>query len=233
MASVTIKANLAPLKQLVKRLEAMDENVIKAAQQTLKATMRVAETYAKENLSRKILYPRTGRLRASIGHQVVTEDGAVTARLGILKPTHGLVPIYGAAQEVGAEARPTRAQVMTIPLKAALTAGGVPRFTALQAKKLFDRTFWYNDVLYGVKVEKGRGKRKRTRGEDRVKGMRRDKLIPLFAAATHVKIGGGRGVGRRYLQDARDRVLPDVAPALAERLSNLLSPRKTSNGPSN
>lgn len=222
MASVKVAVDLKPLKALVRHLKTIDTKIVKATEDTLRASMKLAETYAKDNLSRKILYPRTGKLRASIMGKVEKDQDVITARLGILKPENGKIPVYGGAQEFGAEAEPRKAKVMTIPLKAAMTAAGVPKFTALQARELFDRTFWWNDVLYGVKALKGRGTRRRTRGEDRGRGQQRDKVIPLFAAATHVKIGGGKGVGRRYLQEARDRIVPDVGPAIATRLVDLL-----------
>lgn len=230
MAQVTVEIDPRALRGFLRNLQDGPGQFVRITVEVMRKAMKLGEVMVKENLTRRILFPRTGRLRASIKGEVVigteTSDGGggVTGRLGILKPKDGKVLVYGGAQERGAEAVPTAAKVMTIPLKAALTASGVPRFTALQSKQIFDRTFWWNDILYGVKSGGGK-KRKRNRlGE--AKGTRRDQIIPLFMAATRVKIGGGPGVGRRYIREAVDRLRPDINKALQIQVTRLFTLRK-------
>jgi len=106
------------------------------------------------------------------------------------------------AHEHGAIIRPKNVDFLPVPLKAAMTASGVPRGTArayiegqVSVPKI-DSTFFQetkkkNLLLFGFKKwAKGRGK-----GKNRKYG----RLIPLFAMKKEVKIPGPKTGGRSRL----------------------------------
>lgn len=215
MSGIQVEVDLKHLGILTRNLHDGSQQLVRVSFEVMSKALQVAVVYAKQNLSGQILGTRTGFLRNSIRSQItIDHTEGLVGRLGLISSSRGKVNVYGAAQEFGGEAKPIAPRkVMTIPLAAALTPAGVTRFTALEAKQRFDRTFWKHDVLYGVKKSKAarRGK---------------DKIIPLFAAATHVKIGKGPGKGRAFLRNARDRILPDFRDAVGRRLADILLSRR-------
>lgn len=207
MSLVTIEVDIKEYDRFVATVHRGASQFIRISSEVLRRAMKLGEQYAKVNLSGKKLFARTGSLRASVKGDVIVEGKTtVIGRLGLLVPKNAKVPIYGTAQEEGAEASVPKGRAMTIPLPAALTPAGVPRFTANEARGLFAATFWRKDVLFG---------RKRGGG-----------LVPLFAASRYVKIGGGPGKGVRFLQEARDELIEPTMKELSEKLADLFDLRK-------
>jgi hypothetical protein len=136
---------------------------------------------------------RTGRAAGSVGSRIATASGAgghleVVGTLGMFKSGES-ADYFRVLEEGHGGIRPTRAKVLTIPLEAALTPAGVPRFTARGAAEFYEHTFWHRSkagklILFG---ESG--------GE----------LTPLFVGVASV--GPWKGIG--YLsKSAEEQVEP-------------------------
>lgn len=145
------------------------------------------------------LHRRSARLAQSFWYKpAVAQGDTVTGSLGTLKNEGGKVPAYFRAQEEGTgPIRPVRAKVLTIPLDAALTPSGVPRFTAREAAQKYSRTFWRvtgsgSLILFGS--NKG------------------GKLTPLFLGAKQTK--GITGV--HYTQRSAEQTIPLFRKAVGD-----------------
>ena len=227
--SFNISIGTKDLQAALKQLEDAQYQLVRIAIEELTRWSGILVGRIRTDLTRRKLNPRTGYLRGSIASKLVLGgqsggEGTVAAQVGVLKPKNAKVLVYGLSQEFGTTVTPQHAEVMTIPLKAALTASGVPRFTALEAKQIYDRTFWYHNVLYGVMTGKGRGKRKRTTSGGQA-GDKRDKIVPLFEGVKRANIAGGPGAGTRYLRDNADAIQAPFALSIRMRVFELLSTR--------
>ena len=125
----------------------------------------LVEAEAKANVSGEVLNVRSGKGRASITTDV--SDAPRSFSVG----APGETGRYLGAHETGATIVPRRAKVLTIPLDAAKTAAGVPRWSAREAP--FEDTFWRrtragNLILFG-----------KNRGEP---------IVPLFLGVAQVTL---------------------------------------------
>jgi len=146
----------------LRELVALAEGLLRAPAEVAKTTDRlltkwgaIGEGIAKRKVSGDVLKRRTGRLAQSISFRVTAENLDRVLRIGVLGGPESVL-VYAAAHEYGAEITPKRAKVLTIPLDAAKTPAGVPRFTAPEAKDQFEATFWKrskagNLILFGVR----------------------------------------------------------------------------------
>jgi len=182
--AASFRVDTAELEQLVADFHDGAVILRQAVLTVTQKRIRIAEREAVQKASGRLvdlaqgreIHRRTGRLAASISSRVEQEAAAVFARLGLL--TGGDLLAYAAIQEFGGTVRPKRAKVLTIPLAAALTPAGVPRFTAREASEQY-LTFWHKQqdgdlILYGYK---GGGKNVKER-----------QLVPLFLGVTQVTI---------------------------------------------
>lgn len=148
----------------------------------------VIEAKAKELVSGDVLEVRSGRGRSSITIDAsrLPDSIAVGSPLG-----------YMALQETGGTIRPKQAQLLTVPLEAAKTPRGVPRFTAREAASKYESTFW----------------QKTPSGSLILFGRNASGIVPLFAGVKRVTLPP-----RPWLRPAFDRSLPRVAELVATEL---------------
>jgi hypothetical protein len=156
----------------------------------------LVENKAKENVNGPALKVRSGRGRAAITHD--NEDAPRSFAVG----APGEVGRYLGAHETGATILPVRSSVLTIPLDAALTASGVPRFSAREAASRFDHTFW----------------RESRAGNLILFGRTGKKLTPLFVGVDRVVLPK-----RPWLRPAFDAALPEMEQLLIRRLEERLA----------
>lgn len=201
----TIRVDTKELEKLIAQLRDAPKVMRELVRKTLEASMRKAAGIAKKNVTNPDSSPgltvRTGRLRASIRHEVRVEDQNLVGVVGVEN-----VP-YAAVQEYGTKGKggffPTivpkpPGKVLTIPLDAAKTASGVARFTAREAKEAYpEGTFWENPeggsdnpVLFGKKGKK---------------------LVPLFVGVPRVDI-----TPKHFLRDAITAVEGDFRERLLD-----------------
>lgn len=159
-----LRGGTAALRQTIRRVVARNMQVANR-EAVLKASGRLVDLQMGRAIKR-----RTGRLAASISHQVQEVSDAVFGRLGILNG--GEAAVYAGVQEFGATITPKRAKVLAIPLPAALTPAGVPRFSPTEAAEFYDATWWGtskagNAILFGRKG---------------------DQLVPLFVGKKSVTV---------------------------------------------
>jgi len=167
----------------------------------MRRTMLRAEGIAKRSVSGKKLQVRTGRLRASIRSRVIVDGPRITGILGV----ENLV--YGPQREFGGTIRAKKpGGFLTIPLKAAKTAAGVPRFTAREADDAFPG---------GTFVAKSR------QGNLLLFGKRGAALVPLFLLKKEVTQKGAF-----FLTAARN----EVQPHFLESMQNALIAKLISEG---
>lgn len=162
--AILIKARgLKKATKNIKRSASLVESILL---DSVEEAARLVERELKENqLSGQSLGVRSGRTRASIHSRVVKSRMAAWV---------GTPAKHMPAHEYGATIKPKKADVLTVPLKAALTASGKARGTATQMKMHYARTFWYkkdewkNPILFGVTAA--------------------GKLVPLFVGVEQVKL---------------------------------------------
>ena len=94
------------------------------------------ENQIKKNASGPILHVRSGRLRSSIGSYTFGSDKELVGRVGSGQRT-GQPVKYAGILETGGTIRPVKAKMLAIPLKAALTSAGVPRYTPREVPNSF------------------------------------------------------------------------------------------------
>lgn len=184
MADPVLTLDLAPLSELARRFEDAPNRMRTIVRGAMRQGMRRAENRARELVTGDVLQVRSGALRRSISSRVDESGDTILGRVGVLKGEKTLA--YARAQEEGATITPKRAKVLTIPLKAALTPAGVPRFTAREAAEQY-LTFWHKQqdgdlILYGYK---GSGK-----------NVKEKQLVPLFAGVTKVTLKPTRFLSR-------------------------------------
>ena len=190
MAEMTI--DLRELVALAEGLLRAPAAVAKTTDRLLTKWATIGEGIAKRKVSGDVLKHRTGRLTQSISFRVEADGLDRVLRLGVLGGP-ALVLVYAAAHEYGAAITPKRAKVLTIPLDAAKTPSGVPRFTAPEAKDQFEATFW----------------RRSKAGNLILFGVRNGELVPLFLGLTRVDLPA-----RRFLGQTGDEVFPRLQAEL-------------------
>jgi len=150
MADSEFVLTLEGQKELLAKIERLPSSVREeVGQRTLLQGAILLEGYIKgQKLSGQVLHVRSGRLRASMAHQVAQEGQDLVARIG----PH---VVYARILELGGTITARNARNLTIPVGPALTPSGVPRYTArdlISNPSLggFKRTFFRNKKLYGV-----------------------------------------------------------------------------------
>jgi len=152
------------------------------------------------NVSGDILHRRTGNLARSMGYRIDRDgDGIPQSTIGSGATLKTARMVYANIHEVGGVITPKRAKWLTIPLAAAQTPAGVARFSAREAKGMFDKTFFRtsqagNLILFGTKG---------------------DEVIPLFVLKKSVTIPA-----RRYMsitvEQTKERVVEDIVDKIRE-----------------
>lgn len=161
----------------------------------LRDSALLVEAEAKANVSGEVLNVRSGKGRASITTDV--SDAPRSFSVG----APGETGRYLGAHETGSTIVPRRAKVLTIPLDAAKTAAGVPRWSAREAP--FEDTFWRrtragNLILFG-----------KNRGEP---------IVPLFLGVAQVTLPQ-----RRWLLPAFEETNQAREELLVKRLEERLA----------
>lgn len=142
----------------------------------------IAEKVVETQFTGDPLNTRTGMLRASIKHRVQKVGNSIVISVGVLR---GPAAKYAQTQEEGRTIRPTSAKFLAIPLKAALTGSGRPRFPLGPRDPNVKRhypggTFLLkrpgrNPIIMGMRIVAGGG-------------TRRTPPVPLFALVKSVRI---------------------------------------------
>lgn len=143
MVTVELKGN----REMIARLQILGPEIRRAARPHMDQISQHLATYAREHFEDSGLHVRTGDLRRSEAALPTTEDERGV--YGGMVASQGLP--YGPAQEFGATIFPVNAQFLTIPLDEALTAAGVPRFSAREAEDAGYKTFIRGRIIYGLK----------------------------------------------------------------------------------
>jgi hypothetical protein len=171
----------------------------KALLNTTEAGARKVEKHLKlVKFSGKPIKVRTGRTRASIHTRLYPRER---------KAVVGSKMVQMRILEEGGTITPTRAKVLTIPLRAALTASGASRGTAREVGRRYWDTWWdVNDrgnlILYGIKDAEGA------------------EPVPLFVGVTKVTIKG-RHAFEKTAKKFRPTIQKDFRIALDEELEVL------------
>jgi phage gpG-like protein len=134
----------------------------------------VVERRLKENVSGTILKVRSGRLRASMGSIVLQKGENLEGTIGS-GVRQGERVKYANIHETGGVITPKNTKFLTIPLKAALTASGVQRFTArdvMAGATKYSDSYIHNGVIFGI-MSGGRGE-----GADPLFILKRSVTIP-------------------------------------------------------
>lgn len=196
------KEDIERIKRLLKELDpktrggAIEKGMLKAGADTMGELVN--------NVSNKILKRRTGALAQSIGFRLKNDDDGVSVIVGSGFAQGRERVVYANIHEEGGTIRPKTAKYLTIPLKAAQTPAGAPRFTARQAEGIYEGTFFRrsqagNLILYG--------KTGKT-------------ITPLFVLKDSVVIPA-----RRYMSITADGVTNTVTKDLIDAISNIKEKR--------
>lgn len=149
---------------------------------------------------------RTGTLGRSIGYMITAQEMDHSLEVRVTQDSDKA--IYGRIQELGGEIRPTHGSALAIPLAAALTGNGVPRFSAAEVKADpsgfgFSSTFIAKGVIFGVVA----GARKAA-----TRGSAAGDLVPLFALKPSVVLPA-RSYMQATLDEQRDQITTDLQDA--------------------
>ena len=122
----------------------------------------------------------TGQLWRSVKSRVTHEGDAIIAEIGVLS---GPATAYARIHEEGGEIRPTKGRALAVPLDAAKTPGGKPRFPGgpREAAKKYPEMFMLKQK--GKPPLLGYPERVRGSGKGRVKGF-----VPLYVLVPRVTI---------------------------------------------
>jgi hypothetical protein len=144
-----------------------------------RAAELVVGQIVKEDLSGKTLNVITGNLRRSLSSRVI-RGGNIVAAIGVIK---GPAMKYAAIHEFGGTIKPVKGQYLAIPLRAAKSGGGRPRFPGgpREAALKYPDTFVLkrpgkNPLICATLRVKGKGK-----NAGKVKG-----ILPLFVLVKSV-----------------------------------------------
>ncbi|HNX82477.1 MAG TPA: HK97 gp10 family phage protein [Candidatus Omnitrophota bacterium] len=156
-----------------------------------------------DNVSNKILKVRTGRLRSSIQSRVSGEGWAMQAMIGS-GVRNGKRVTYANILEDGGTIRPVSGQYLTIPLGAAKTSAGAPRFSArdvMNGMTPYTTSVILDGIIYGVT------------------GNKTSKLTPLFVLKRSVKIPAFRYMATtvRQMSTGKSTILDQIAKNVIEK----------------
>jgi hypothetical protein len=205
-----IEVNMGALEELATQLRDGPARMKAASVRLLNKSLRAGVKFGTEILTAGgdyrtrvpgKLHRRSAALARSFWYrQAVVQGDTITGSIGTLKAEGGKVPVYFHAQEEGTRPiKPVRAKVLTIPLDAALTPAGVPRFTAREAEQQYPGgTFWRRVslggqgtlILLGVKTLGGK--------------WGRTKLTPLFLGVKQTKGITGVHYTKRSAEETAD-----------------------------
>lgn len=223
----TIEIDTKPLLQMVQGLQQAPARMRAAIRFILTQRLRGAEREAKRKASGPILKARTGRYRTSIASRVTGDDAELMGEFGIMKGgAAGLeaaaaigaafgaassnVLVYARVQEYGKTITKKGRGVLAIPLAAALTPAGVPRFRPREAEQVYPGgTFWqpFGDhlILFGIKAFR--------------KNWGRTPIVPLFVGVRSVTIKPKHLLGTSF-KEAASLIQSDLQ---ADRFRDLLA----------
>jgi len=136
MADITLHINTTQLLQAARALNMQAQRgFIPAFSSMLRRRLVTCESAIKYNLTGSVLHRRSGNLARQVAFTLAEGTDTVTGRVGVIKQGPALA--YANMHMTGGRIVPKRGQYLTIPLPAALTSAGVPRFTARQVPNAF------------------------------------------------------------------------------------------------
>ena len=185
-------------EELLRSLDLMPGSMMVIARSVMRVTMMHAEKIAHRRVNGEDIQSRTGDLDSAIGYKLENDRNTITGFLGLYGTRSPRIKLYGFAQEFGMSGIvPQTAELMTIPLPAALDSRGAPMFTPWGADKIFDRTFWKHSQA----------------GNPILVGMSGDVMIPLFLGSE----GPINIKGRHFLQNSVTEALPFFMQSIQDR----------------
>lgn len=188
MIEITInEEDLKVIQEKLKKLAVDDRS--KAIYRSFRTAALVVESKLKQNVSNRYLSRRSGRLASSIGSLITTEKTGLKATIGSGVRQGGRLP-YANILETGGKITPKNGSALTIPLPAAKTAAGAPRFTASQVKQgatKYTSSFVSKGVIFGIVGKKG-------------------KPVPLFVLKTSVTIPAKYWMSKTAEESSQDVV---------------------------
>lgn len=162
------------------------------------------ERALKGNISGAYLNVRTGRLRTSVGSRIDVESGELTAVIGSGVRQGNRVK-YAGIHEGGGTIVPRIKQWLTVPLDAAKTAAGAPRFSAQDVRHgrtKYTGSFIHNGIIFGV-----------------MRKSKKSSITPLFVLKQSVRIRASHYLSRtaqETLKDANKMVLDTIREDLSQ-----------------
>lgn len=199
------KKDINRIKNLLEDLSPSQQG--KAIEKGIKKASTTVLRQLVSNVSGVILKRRTGNLARSMGWRLDKDkNGVPEATVGSGASLKTARMSYANIHETGGTIRPINAKMLTIPLKAAKTAAGVPRFTAREVQSgaagydssFIGRSKSGNLILFGS-----------------IKGMAKIKVVPLFLLKDKVDIPA-----RRYMsvtvEQTRKQVVDDIVDKIKE-----------------
>lgn len=113
-----------------------EKGFVPAVTRLLRTRLAEGERAIKYTLTGSVLRRRTGNLVRSVAFTIDQQgQEKVVGRVGIIR--QGPAMVYAGVHITGAIIRPKRGQYLAVPLAAAQTAAGVPRFTPRQVPGAF------------------------------------------------------------------------------------------------
>lgn len=188
-------------KQTGKQLRGVTiQDILQRVKPALFRELNTAKNAIRNNLSGSILNRRSGQLAAAVDFtdpRRLAKQDVLQSRIGILR---GPARKYADIHLTGGVIRPVNARKLAVPLPAALTAGGVARYSSPLRQTLAaafpDGTFVAKDILFG-KVG--------------------NEITPLFALKDSVRIPK-----RDYMKTPIQKLIASVRSDVAQSAVNVI-----------
>jgi hypothetical protein len=188
------------LDKIIDKLKGVSvKNRNSALYASFKKASLLLERRLKENSSGRFLKVRSGHLYKSIGSVVSSSDKNIKAEIGS-GVRQGKRVSYADILETGGVIKPSKGKYLTIPIGEALTAAGVPRFTAAEVrdgKTKFKSSFIAKGIIFGKTGKKG--------------------IVPLFILKTSVTIPAKYWMSKTA-QEGTKEVVVEILRAIDEEL---------------
>ena len=173
-------------RAMIQRHKTLGERIARAAARAVIDTAIAIRGYISEDLlSGEVLNVRTGSLRKSIDHEIVTDPDRITGEVVVRE---GPASKYAGIQEEGGTIVPKNAKALAVPLPAALTARGVlkGKYNAANLREL--------DLVLIKNKKSGKALLAEV-----VEGRRKNRLRYLFVLKPSVTIEGQHYMAKGFL----------------------------------
>lgn len=214
MANIDVRYDFAQLNQTALALTlGAKQRLLAETKAALARRLAQADAEIVQNLSGSVLKRGTGNLARSVRHRLEQQGPSkIMGEVGILAGS-GPVTKYAAIHLTGGVITPKRAQFLAIPLPAARTASGVPRYGSPLRETLKAAfpagTFVAKGVLFGKLGATTSGRLKTKGGSN---------IVALFALKKSVTIPK-----RDYLSAPRTRLFAGLSEDVMRILHQVMS----------